>query len=274
MKKIIGLIAFLAAMSFPAAAQTQAPIRVNCGGKAYTDSKGQLWQADTGFVGGISESFPTNITGTPDPLLFEGFHWNPTSYTFTVPNGPYQVNLYFAEANPEAYSVAARIFNVSIQSQTVISNLDIFAAAGANAALIKTATATVTNGTLTIGFTLVAGFSPKINAIEIIPQPPSPTLTLNFKYPDGSPVSGNLTYTITSSLLSLQGASPLSNGQAVTQIFASPAAMGISAQFQIKLNLTDTAGHVLWEINLTMNPSEVNLGALQSSTLNVIVQKV
>jgi len=272
MKKIIGLIAFLVAMSFPAAAQTQAPIRVNCGGKAYTDSKSQIWQADTGFVGGISESFTTNITGTPDPILYETFHWNPTTYSFTVPNGQYQVNLYFAEANPEAYSVGGRIFNVSIQSQPVITNLDIFAAVGANVALIKSATATVSTGTLAIGFTSVSGYDPKINAIEIIPQQPS--LTLNFKYPDGSPVSGSLTYTITSSLLSLQGASPLTNGQAVTQIFASPIAMGISTQFQIKLNLTDTAGHVLWEISLALNPSEVNLGALQSTSLNVVVQKI
>jgi hypothetical protein len=83
-----------------------------------------------------------------------------------------------------------------------------------------------------------------------------------------------LTYTITSSLLTLQGATPLTNGQATTALFANPSAMGLSTQFQIKLNLMDTAGHVLWEINLGMNPSEVNFAALQSSSLNVVVLKM
>jgi len=271
--KIIGVIAFLAITSLSALAQTQQPVRVNCGGSGYTDSKGQVWQADTGFVGGISEIINTKITGTPDPLLYEDFHWNPTSYSFTVANGQYQVNFYFAEANPTAQVIGGRVFSVSVQSQMVFPNLDIFAAAGANAALIKTATPVVTNGKLTIGFTPVSGFEPKISAIEILPAAPT-TLTLNFKYPDGTPVSGNLTYTITSSLLTLQGATPLTNGQATTAIFANPSAMGISAQFQIRLNLTDSAGHVLWEINLGMNPSEVNLAALQSSSLNVVVQKM
>jgi len=271
--KIIGVIAFLAITSLSALAQTQQPVRVNCGGPGYTDSKGQVWQADTGFVGGISEIINTKITGTPDPLLYEDFHWNPTSYSFTVANGQYQVNFYFAEANPTAQVIGGRVFSVSVQSQMVFPNLDIFAAAGANAALIKTATPVVTNGKLTIGFTPVSGFEPKISAIEILPAAP-PTLTLNFKYPDGSPVLGNLTYTITSSLLTLQGATPLTNGQATTALLANPSAMGLSTQFQIKLNLVDAAGHVLWEINLGMNPSEVNLAALQSSSLNVVVEKM
>jgi hypothetical protein len=83
-----------------------------------------------------------------------------------------------------------------------------------------------------------------------------------------------LTYTITSSLLTLQGATPLTNGQVAATLFANPSALGLSTQFQIRLNLTDATGHVLWEINLGMNPSEVNLGALQSSSLNVVVQKM
>jgi hypothetical protein len=50
--------------------------------------------------------------------------------------------------------------------------------------------------------------------------------------------------------------------------------MGISAQFQVTLSLTDTGGHILWQINLGMNPAQVNLGGVQSSALNVIVQKM
>jgi hypothetical protein len=276
-KKIIGVIAFLAAMSLSAMAQTQQPIRVNCGGPSYTDSKGQVWQADSGYNVGTASSVPTNITGMADSTLYWSNRYNsnaakPLIYTFSIANGNYHVNLYFAEIVTSLQTKGARVFNVKIQGNSIFQNLDIFAQAGANTALVKGAEVAVSNGAIAIEFDNVVQ-NAKINAIEILPAA-APTLALNFKYPDGSPVSGNLTYTITSSLLTLQGATPLINGQATAALFANPSTMGLSTQFQIKLNLMDTAGHVLWEITLGMNPSEVNLGAVQSSSLNVVVQKM
>jgi len=250
----------------------QQPIRVNCGGPSFTDSKGQIWQADTGYNGGSMESIAGTYTGTPDPTLLATYHWNPTSYSFAVANGQYHVNLYFAEANPSAEVAGARVFNVSLQGTVVFANLDIFKTVGANAALVDGADLTVSNGAITIGFTPVAGLMPKINAIEILPVI-QPTLTLNFRYPDGTPVAGNLNYSVSSSLLSFQGSATLASGQAQCVLLANPSALGISAQFSVNLNLTDSAGHQLWQLNVGMNPSGVNLGAVQSSTLNVVVQK-
>ena len=129
---------------------------------------------------------------------------------------------------------------------------------------------------ITICFFL-SGSEPDVSAIEILPASQSlagPTLTLNFKYPDGSAVAGTLKYAVASSLLSFNGTQPLVNGLAVCDLFANPSAMGISAQFQVTLSLTDTGGHILWQINLGMNPAQVNLGSVQSSALNVIVQKM
>lgn len=277
MKKLLCVLALALAAGSSAAAQTQAPVRVNCGGPAYTDSKGQAWLADFGFSGGMPETSKNPVAGTSDPLLLEDYRKNPTSYSFSVPNGQYQVNLYFDEANSPAEKVGARIFNVSVQSALVFPNLDIFAAAGANAALIKSTVASVTNGTLTIGFSAVSGLSPKISAIEILPAIAStagPLLTLNFKYPDGTAVAGVLNYAVTSTLLSFQGSQPLTNGSAQCELFANPSAMGINTQFQVNLNLTDSAGHTLWQINLGMNPAQVNLLDVQSSLLNVVVQKM
>lgn len=277
MKKTICLLALALAACLPAAAQTQTPIRVNCGGPTYTDSKGQVWQADFGFSGGTSETISNTVAGTSDPLLYESYHWDPTSYSFKVPNGQYQVNLYFDEANPQAEKTGARVFNVSVQGNAVFPDLDIFSAAGANAALIKSTNVSVASGTLTIGFTPVAGLSPKISAIEILPSVKAttgPALMLNFKYPDGTLVSGSLNYTVSSSLLNLHGSQPLVNGSAQAELFANPSAMGISAQFQVNLSLTDAAGHTLWQMNLGMNPAQVNLGGVQSSTLDVVVQKM
>jgi hypothetical protein len=265
------------AFTFPKVVLAQQPIRVNCGGPSYTDSKGQVWQADTGFTGGSVEILPGSVSGTADPLLYSDYRWNPTGYSFTIPNGQYQVNLYFTEAAPVAEYVGGRVFNVSLQGATVFSKLDIFAAVGANAALTKSTNVAVTSGAITIGFTHISGSNPKVSAIEILPLTPvssGPPLTLNFKYPDGTPVVGTLGYVVTSSLLSFQGSSPLNNGQAQCVIFANPSAMGISAQFQVALSLTDMAGHVIWQFSIGMNPAQVNIGAVQSSALNVVVQKM
>ena len=57
-------------------------------------------------------------------------------------------------------------------------------------------------------------------------------------------------------------------------IFANPSAMGISAQFTVNLSLADTAGHTLWQLTVAMNPAQVSIGAVQSSALNVVVQKM
>jgi malectin (di-glucose binding ER protein) len=259
----------------PAGVLAQQPLRVNCGGGSYTDSKGQIWQADSGYTGGSMENRTANFTGTSDPTLLATFRLNPTNYSFALPNGQYRVNLYFAEANGNALKVGARVFNVSLQGTLVFKNVDIFATVGAYAQLVDGADATVSNGVLTIGFTPVSGLNPKVNAIEILPVTSAsfPTLTLNFKYSDGTPVSGNLNYAVTSSLLSFQGSAALVNGQAQCLLLSNPSALGISAQFSVNLNLTDTAGHQLWQVNLGMNPSGVNLGAVQNSTLNVVVQR-
>ncbi|MGB2641749.1 MAG: malectin [Candidatus Acidiferrum sp.] len=275
MQKILGLLVLTLASPLALAAQT--PIRVNCGGPSYTDSKGQVWQADSGFTGGTAESSKNPVTGTSDPTLFQDYRWNPSSYSFKVPNGQYQVNLYFDESNAQAEKISGRVFNVSVQRTVVFPEVDIFADAGANAALIKSTNVSVTTGTLTIVFAHVAGQDPEISAIEILPLSSAttgPALTLNFTYPDGTQVAGTLNYTVSSSLLSFQGSQALVNGTAQCQLFANPSSMGISAQFQVSLSLVDTSGHILWQMSLGMNPAEVNLGSVQSSSLNVVVQKM
>ena len=275
MKNFFCLLAVALSACLPAAAQT--PIRVNCGGPNYTDTKGQVWQADFGYSGGTAGSVTSSVAGTSDPVLFEDFRKNPASYSFQVPNGQYQLNLYFDEATPRAEKITGRVFNVSVQGNVVFPELDIFAAAGANAALIKSANVSVTNGALTIGFTRVVGLDPEISAIEILPASgvtTGPVMTFHFSYPDGTPVIGALNYTVSSSLLSFQGSQALVNGNTQSELFANPSAIGISAQFQVDLSLTDTAGHVLWQMSVGMNPALVNLGGVQSSALNVVVQKM
>jgi len=277
-RKIYCVLAFTLALCFPIGAFAQQPIRVNCGGASYTDSKGHVWQADTGFTGGALSSIPAVVQGTSDQALYQIGRNNPSAttglvYSFAVPSGQYHVNLYFAETYAPLQVKGARVFNVKMQGAAVFSNLDVFAEAGADAALVKGADITVSNGQVNIEFDNVVEKA-KIFAIEILPGISGPSLLLNFKYPDGTPVAGTLSYTVSSSLLSFQGSTPLNNGQAQCVIFANPSAMGISAQFTVNLSLTSTAGHVIWQFSVGMNPAQVNIGAVQSSALNVVVQKI
>ncbi len=278
MKKFVCILAFLVAASLPAAAQTQQPVRVRCGGPAYTDSKGQTWQSDYGFNAGATSTYSTtsSISGTPDPKLYQDERYvngsTPMIYSFPVANGTYHVNLYFAEIYAPLDVVGGRVFNVKVEGNLVFPNLDIFATAGAATALVKGADVLVQNGVLSIEFDSVVQHA-KVDAIEILPLPAqAPQMNLNFTYPDGTPVAGTLAYTISSSLLSFQGNLPLTNGQATLLLLNSAASLGLSTQFTVNLSLTDTNGHQLWQLTLGLNPSQVNLAAVLNGSLNVTVQ--
>jgi hypothetical protein len=253
MRKILGILIFLGALCCPKGALGQAPIRVNCGGPSYTDSRGQVWAADYGYNEGTASTITSPITGTSDPALYQDGRYNgnagvPMTYSFPVANSAYHVNLYFTETVKSLQFAGARVFTVKMQGNTVFDHLDIFAEAGPNAALVKGA--------------------------DVLPGTSGPYLTLNFKYPDGTPVAGTLAYAISSSLLNFKGSNTLLNGSAQCVLLTNPSALGISTQFQANLSLTDSAGHVLWQMTLGLNPSQVNLGGVQSSTLNVVVQKM
>jgi hypothetical protein len=278
--KVVAILSFVFLLGLPAAAQTQQPIRVKCGGPGFTDSKGQVWSADTGFNGGQLSVAHGSVSGTPDQALYEHGRWStsntpPLIYTFPVMDGAYQVNLYFAEMSPAEERTGARVFNVKLQGNTVFHDLDIFAAVGANAALVKSAEIAVTNSAVQIEFDNIADHA-KIEAIEILPNAAAsgPQMHLNFAYPDGTPVAGTLNYTVATSLLKLGGSNPLTNGQATCILFTSPQVMGLVGQFQLNLSLTDSAGHTLWQVGMTMDPTTVNFASVQSSSLNVVVQKL
>ena len=278
MNKLIGFLSLLFFVSLPATAQTQQPIRVKCGGAAYVDSKGQTWAADYGFSGGVVSTTTGTVNGTSDPALFQTGRWSNTNtppliYTFPVNNGSYHVNLYFAELYGGDEHVGGRVFNVKLQGNTIFQDLDVFAAAGAHTALIKGADIGVTNGAVHIELDNIADHA-KVEAIEILPNGPAPELQLTFVYPDGTPVSGTLNYSIATSALKLGGNTPLTNGQATCVLFTAPQQMGLVGQFQLNLSLTDTAGHTLWQLGMAMNPTSVNFGSVQSSSLTVVVQKL
>ena len=167
----------VARVTTPAVVVPAFTLRVNAAGPSYTDSAGNVWVADTGFNTGAAASYASTqaIAGTSDPTLYRSERWDGAGapelgYAFTVPNGNYLVRLHFAENNTWTFGVGLRVFSVQAEGSTAISNLDVYAAAGARTALVRSFSTTVTDGQLNLGF--IHGVEdPFVNGIEILAQP-------------------------------------------------------------------------------------------------------
>lgn len=167
--------------------------RVNCGGPAYTDKRGNQWLPDILFTDESDygyTSWGSNFTGiapaqasqrtnfepvgrTADWPLFQSYRYGreQLQYHFRVPDGEYLVELYFAEP---WYGIGGandckqwRVFDVAINGKTVISNLDIWKEAGALTAVKKTVRGNVSGGLLSIQFPSVKSSQAVIMAIAI-----------------------------------------------------------------------------------------------------------
>jgi parallel beta-helix repeat protein len=152
----------------PPAPSSNAVVRVNAGGPAYTDASGNAWSADSGFSGGSSYSSNNSISGTTSQPLYQTSRWDygTLTYNFPVANGNYTVNLKFADTYMSG--PGQRVFNILINGQTVQSNFDIFAAAGgANKAVDKSFPVTVTGGSINIQM-VSSVENPTISGIEIL----------------------------------------------------------------------------------------------------------
>ncbi len=117
----------------------------------------------------------TGVTNAAPEDVYRTERWGPMTYTIPnlTPGASFTVRLHFAEA---AYAAAGdRHFNVAINGTTVLTNFDIFAAAGGEyIANVQSFTENAdSNGTITIALTVGTGGTssqnPSLRGIEIIP---------------------------------------------------------------------------------------------------------
>ncbi len=145
-------------------------LQINAGGAAAAP-----FIADTDATGGSTVVTGNTIdtSGVSNPAPQAVYQSNRVgTFTYTIPrltpNKSYTVKLDFAET----YWTQAgqRIFNVTANGQTALSNFDIVAAAGAaNKAVAKQFTVTAGgNGTITLQFVTVKD-NAQVNGIEILP---------------------------------------------------------------------------------------------------------
>jgi hypothetical protein len=150
------------------ACPTTTSIQINSGGPAAAP-----FIADADFSGGgtINHANTIDLSGVTNPAPMAVYQTARTgSFSYTIPGfnpgSSHTVRLHFAETFFN--TAGSRTFNVSINGTTVLTNFDIFAAAGAmNKAVIKQFTeAASSTGNYVITFTSVVNQS-LISGIEI-----------------------------------------------------------------------------------------------------------
>jgi hypothetical protein len=127
-------------------------IRLDVGSAVtFTDSGGNIWQADQFGSGGTLSSKPNPIGNTVDDDLYRTYRYGNFNYAVPVANGTYDVYLEFIETWWTA--PGQRIFSVSAEGTTKIANLDLYSIAGQFTAVERTFTVPVSDGVLNLSFT-------------------------------------------------------------------------------------------------------------------------
>lgn len=119
----------------PGDAKKQHPIRFVARETAYVDSQGNSWLPDSYASGGRLALRQEEVTGTPDPGIYQGERYGNFNYAVPVAPGKYDVTLYFAETwhgpnRPEGGGVGTRVFDVYGNGVALLQNFDILKETG------------------------------------------------------------------------------------------------------------------------------------------------
>ena len=171
--------AWLACYAVSGAAQS---LNINCGGEAITTTDGTQWAGDEYYTGGELLYTGAGIANTAvaDYYLYRSARsglYSDFSYSIPLTNGSYTVTLRFAEILDSA--PGQRVFNVTLNGSTVLSNFDILAHVAPLTPYSQQFPVTVTGGSLQIGVVGVVGRG-LLNAIQIAPvAAPAPALSVS-----------------------------------------------------------------------------------------------
>ncbi len=97
---------------------------INVGGPAYSSTDGIEFESDDDRVSGTAATLE-GIKGSQDSFLYETYRGGDINVSRAVPNGTYDVTLYFAE--PADVEGGERLFDALIEGQTVVEEIDVMA---------------------------------------------------------------------------------------------------------------------------------------------------
>ncbi len=163
--------------------------RINAGGAQLAGTP--VWSADTAAApstysnaatGNSATSSTTSTVDISDPSIpantpmavFQSERFDKPSGTnliwdFPVSPGQYLVRLYFAETYSGAFTAGARVFDVAIEGQTVLSNYDVYADVGSLKGVVKSFLVS-SDSDLNITFVREVQ-NPSVKGIEILRAP-------------------------------------------------------------------------------------------------------
>lgn len=138
---------------------------VNAGGGSYTASNGIIYTADKNYSNGSIYKTSSSINNTADDVLYQSERYGNFSYAVPLANGTYEITFKVAEVYYT--SSGKRQFDILAENTSIISNLDIFSAAGKNNAYDLVKTVSITDGILNLNFKTDIN-NAKISAFHIL----------------------------------------------------------------------------------------------------------
>lgn len=159
-------------------------LRYNCGGFELGD-----YSSDpVALVSGDDRRFTANES-ISNLTVGLSHRWGSDAgfaYNFPTGNGQYDIDLIFAEIYPNAQADSRRRFDIFVEDQVAIEDLDVFAEAGANVELKRTIPdAVVEDGALSIAFRKGSVENPMVSAILIRASNGSDVSLSSFPLTDG-----------------------------------------------------------------------------------------
>lgn len=156
-------------------------MRVNCGGPHYTDTTGEEWCSDVGFLNGDTFSnfqVPDVLDTDEDPLYLTHRTSSSNLFTYRIPadDGKYRLVLHFAEIEHGATgnggpSVGQRVMRFTIEGVSVRNQYDVAAEVGVETATTLTFDFVAEGGAVDFHVIATTG-SPMLAAFELIDLPP------------------------------------------------------------------------------------------------------
>ncbi|MCY1031604.1 malectin domain-containing carbohydrate-binding protein [Corallococcus sp. BB11-1] len=139
--------------------------RINVGGPSVTDAQGRTWSEDLGFVAGRTLQFTGDVKGTTEDLLYNSAREGMAHYRVWLGGnrGVFRVKLLLVEPTE---SPGARVFQVKVNGQIYLPQVDIAKAVGTRTAYQAVFDVPVPSGNLEMDFLPLEGLA-LLSAIEV-----------------------------------------------------------------------------------------------------------
>ncbi len=150
---------------------------INSGGAAAGSFAADNYWTGSANTYSVTNAIDASAVTTPAPqAVYQTERWGNSTYTFNslVPGAGYSVRLHWAEISPSVTATGGRRFNLAINGAQVLTNFDIYAAAGAKFKAIARQFIVVASGSgqIILQFAQGAANEAKIGGIEIGVAPP------------------------------------------------------------------------------------------------------